>query len=602
MSTLPETREELESLRAETAAASQAAKAAGETAKREKLRELLGEIDDALDDLAIANFQAMAAQLAPLRARLEALTRTTLAWPFGTAEAPINHERAAREPVPDNDFADEGPTSEPPVGPAAPDAVPTVSAGWSENYRQLWDAMKISPEWQKQATAIANKIVGNHGRYATAVANTSVPWWFIAVVHCMECSLRFDQHLHNGDPLTARTTHVPQGRPPSGAPPYGWEESAHDALVHERLDAITDWSLESALFHWHRYNGINNEYKRRGIPTPYLWSGSQHYRKGKYVRDGVFDPEFVSTQVGAAVVLRALVDLKAVNIDAARVIASNPASASGNVATLEIDTADKAFRHVAAELGFPGPLSKGAGTTKAEKLAVKRVQEWLNIHGFVTPIDSAFEDSTTDQLKAFQTKAGRLPTGQLDEESWALLTTPLRRALGKIERAAEMSFEELVIAVASQHIGQGPIEVGGNNKGPWVRLYMAGLEGEEQRWCAGFVCFVVAQAARDLGVPMPFKREVGVPPLVGNAKTADRFVPEAQVKTLLQRRSKLKAGDIFVVRDAAGAWTHTGFLLSLNENTFDTIEGNAGGEGGIDGPNARKGNRAYQGKDFLHPL
>jgi lysozyme family protein len=602
MSTLPETREELEALRAETADASQAAKAAGDEAKREKLRELLGEIDDALDDLAIANFQAMAARLAPFRARLEALTRIALAWPFGTAEAPVNHERAARAPVPENDFADEGPTAEPPVAPVAPNTIPTVSAGWSESYRQLWDTMKISPEWQKQATAIASRIVANHSRYATAVANTSTPWWFVAVVHCMECSLRFDQHLHNGDPLTARTTRVPPGRPPTGAAPFSWEESARDALVYERLDAVTDWSLESALFHWHRYNGINNEYKRRGIPTPYLWSGSQHYRKGKYVRDGVFDPEFVSTQVGAAVVLRALVDLKAVNIDATRVIESNPASASGDVATLQIDTTDKVFRHVAAELAFPGPLAKGAGTNKAEKLAVRRVQEWLCIHGCTTPIDSAFEDSTTDQLKAFQLKAGRLPTGQLDEESWVLLTTPMRKALGKIERAAQMSFEELVIAVASQHIGQNPIEVGGNNRGPWVRLYMAGLEGEEQRWCAGFVCFVVAQAARDLGVAMPFKREVGVRELVGHAKTANRFVPEAQVATLLQRRSKLKPGDIFVVRDAAGAFTHTGFLLSLNDNTFDTIEGNAGGEGGIDGPNARKGNRAYQGKDFLHPL
>ena len=40
--------------------------------------------------------------------------------------------------------------------------------------------------------------------YAAAVAGMPVPWWFVAVVHCMECSMRFDQHLHNGDPLSGR--------------------------------------------------------------------------------------------------------------------------------------------------------------------------------------------------------------------------------------------------------------------------------------------------------------------------------------------------------------------------------------------------------------
>ena len=85
-------------------------------------------------------------------------------------------------------------------------------------------------------------------------------------------------------PLSGRTTQVPPGRPAAGSPPFTWEQSAHDAIQFERLDRVTDWSLPNVLFNWHRYNGINNEYKRRGIPTPYLWSGSTHYKKGKYVR------------------------------------------------------------------------------------------------------------------------------------------------------------------------------------------------------------------------------------------------------------------------------------------------------------------------------
>ena len=220
------------------------------------------------------------------RTRLEALTRVVLSWPFGSAEAPANHERPFRaKELPPNDFADAGPTAPPPAPePLPPTTVPQVSADWSENYRQLWNTLTFSnADWQKQATAIAKKIVANQARYAAAVAGMPVPWWFVAVVHCMECSMRFDQHLHNGDPLSGRTTQVPPGRPAAGSPPFTWEQSAHDAIQFERLDRVTDWSLPNVLFNWHRYNGINNEYKRRGIPTPYLWSGSTHYKKGKYV-------------------------------------------------------------------------------------------------------------------------------------------------------------------------------------------------------------------------------------------------------------------------------------------------------------------------------
>jgi lysozyme family protein len=601
MATLPETQAELEALRAKVAAESRAAKEAGETARREQLRALLGEIDDELDKLALAELQAAANRLVSYRARLEALTRVVLSWPFGSAEAPPNHERPFRaKELPLNDFADAGPTAPPPAAEPLPATiVPQVSSEWSESYRQLWNTLTINADWQKQATAIAKKIVTNQARYAAAVAGTSVPWWFVAVVHSMECSMRFDQHLHNGDSLSGRTTHVPQDRPPTGSPPFTWEQSARDAIQHERLERITDWSLPNVLFHWHRYNGINNEYKRRGIPTPYLWSGSAHYRKGKYVADGEFNAEAVSQQVGAAVVLKALVDLGAVTIDQQESLAANPVAASGHVASLTVDASS--VPHIARELAYPGLLKQGAGATEAEKFGVRRVQEWLRIHGFATPIDQAFASSTADQLKAFQTSMGRPPSGELDEETWALLTAPMRKALVKVENAGAMALDELAITIAKQHLAQKPVEAGGNNLGPWVRLYMAGRDGADQLWCAGFVCFVVAQACRDLQIDPPFKRQVGVPALVSDAKASGRLVTEGELKTPLERRSKLKPGYIFAVRNGA-SFSHTGFVLSLNDATFDTIEGNTGHEGGNDGPNAKQANLAFANKDFIRLL
>lgn len=594
------TREQLEAQRDSLEQPFADAVARGDKATQDKLEALAKEIDLTLNEFALLDLSELADRLAEFRGKIEVLTGKAKAWPFGMADAPDDHERPLRGDVTDNDFADPGPGQPAPApAPVPPGTVPTVSPGWANDYQQLWQTMTVSPDWQAKASAIAKKIVANQGRYAAAVTGTAVPWWFIAVVHAMECSLRFDQHLHNGDALTARTVRVPRGRPPTGSPPFTWEESARDSITYEKLDKVVDWSLPSVLFHWHLYNGINNEYKKRGIPTPYLWSGAQHYRKGKYVADGVFDPEAVSAQVGAAVLLKALIGLGAVTIDAQLSVGSNPAAATGHVASLAINTSGDAFRHVAAELDYPGLLKNGSGASAPEKPGVRRVQEWLNIHDCVTAIDGGFGDSTEEQLKKFQLKQQRQASGELDEETWALLTAPVRRALATIDHGASSSLEDAVIRVAQQHIHEAPIEVGGNNCGPWVRLYMRGLEGTDEKWCAGYVCFMVAQAARDLNLAMPFTRQVGVDQLVQDAKTAGRFMGEASLPNSISRRSKLRPGYIFVVRKTADDWIHTGLVLSLKDQTFDTLEGNTGGDGGTDGANARQSNRPYVSKDFL---
>src|SRR5690606_7467709 len=97
--------------------------------------------------------------------------------------------------------------------------------------------------------------VANKSRYKAVEAASGVPWHFIAVVHNMESSQRFDRHLHNGDPLTARTVQVPKGRPQTGNPPFTWEASATDALAFEGLGAGTDWSLAGTLYRLEAYNG-----------------------------------------------------------------------------------------------------------------------------------------------------------------------------------------------------------------------------------------------------------------------------------------------------------------------------------------------------------
>ena len=180
--------------------------------------------------------------------------------------------------------------------------------------RTLTDAMRSDYSERFSSLVIANptmarvtwaRIASDRDVYALAGDTAGgVPWWVVGVLHMMETSGSFRLHLHNGDPLTARTVHVPAGRPLVGNPPFSWHDSAADALIVEGLGAWHDWSVAGTLYRLEMWNGWGYRRAGVGIPTPYLWAGCQHYTKGKFVADGKFDSEAVSKQIGAAVLLK----------------------------------------------------------------------------------------------------------------------------------------------------------------------------------------------------------------------------------------------------------------------------------------------------------
>jgi uncharacterized protein (TIGR02594 family) len=175
-----------------------------------------------------------------------------------------------------------------------------------QEYGLLFATCKIREEKLPEVDAIVNKLGGAKTRYENVGKPLGIPWFVVGVIHNMECSCRFDAHLHNGDPLDDYTVHVPADRPATGSPPFSWEASATDALTYEKFTTWTDWSLPGILYKLERYNGWG--YRKRDCATPYLWSFSNHYTKGKFVRDRVFDPEAVSKQVGAAVILKRMLE------------------------------------------------------------------------------------------------------------------------------------------------------------------------------------------------------------------------------------------------------------------------------------------------------
>lgn len=150
------------------------------------------------------------------------------------------------------------------------------------------------------------------------------------------------------------------------------------------------------------------------------------------------------------------------------------------------------------EFEFPGEIKTGARGIKA-----RRVQEWLTFHNFRTAVDDDFGDATKRTVKKFQSARGLDSTGVVDEATWSHLVAPMLRAFARPEMDAPTSLSDAVLRIARQHLREHPVEISGQNKGPWVRAYMNGNEGDAWPWCAGFVTFVMKQAAKVNGIAMP---------------------------------------------------------------------------------------------------
>ncbi len=179
---------------------------------------------------------------------------------------------------------------------------------------RMWNACKIRPEKASAVRSEADRVLANRKVYESISAKTQVPWWFIGLIHGMECSFSLGKHLHNGDSLKARTWQVPAGRPKDGSPPFTFEASAIDALQVDGFAGKTDWPLAMVLFRLERYNGFGYR-KKFGFASPYLWSYTNHFTSGKYVKDGVFDSNATSKQCGAAAMLQDLVQRGVVSFE-----------------------------------------------------------------------------------------------------------------------------------------------------------------------------------------------------------------------------------------------------------------------------------------------
>ncbi len=215
-------------------------------------------------------------------------------------------------------------------------------------------------------------------------------------------------------------------------------------------------------------------------------------------------------------------------------------------------------------------------------LEVREVQTLLVEKGFLTneEVTGTFDQETYRAVRTFQSqnldenghplvvdgKVGDLTWWSLHHEKPLLVPTSavdFRQLPPPGAGGSERGLAALAGAISELNAGAG--EVGGNNRGPFVRKYLNGLAPEGNPWCAGFVSFCFSQP----GAGSPFRYTVG----------ARDILREFQQKSWAQ---KPNAGYLPLPGDVVIWWRdqlsstkgHIGIVYQLRDGFLYTIEGN----------------------------
>jgi hypothetical protein len=232
--------------------------------------------------------------------------------------------------------------------------------------------------------------------------------------------------------------------------------------------------------------------------------------------------------------------------------------------------------------------SVGRGRSAGARL----LQEYLWVNGIRPVIDGDWGDATQAALNQF-CQARKLPqVNQVDQPLMDHLAQPLLRAASDV--AVSSSLPKTIVNYAKQQLVEHPIEIGGANSGPWVRLYMNGNQGEKWLWCAGFVTYIVRHCAKQHQLANPIPRTFSCDTMAANAKASNCF----HASNVL---AVAHPGAAFLVpsKKASADWVHTGLVLEVNNGVIITAEGNTDSNGSDNGFEAVSRIRNAQNLHFV---
>ena len=216
--------------------------------------------------------------------------------------------------------------------------------------------------------------------------------------------------------------------------------------------------------------------------------------------------------------------------------------------------------------------SQGPDVTELQKLLLQR--------GYPVTVDGVFGTQTYRAVRAFQSQnldqhgQPLVVDGQVGPLTWWSLThlkpdieTPTAIDFRQLppEEAGGSQLGRSALEVAIGELASGAGEVGGDNRGPFVRKYLNGMADEGSSWCAGFVSFCFSQ--NTAGIPFPYT--------VGARDMLKKFRDRGWAHQP-QSGYEPKPGDIVVWwREKLAGWRgHVGLVHQVRDGMVYTIEGN----------------------------
>jgi hypothetical protein len=220
---------------------------------------------------------------------------------------------------------------------------------------------------------------------------------------------------------------------------------------------------------------------------------------------------------------------------------------------------------------------------------VREVQTLLVDGGFLTDeeVTGTFDNETHRAIRTFQSQNldenGHPLTvdGRVGELTWWSLHNPKPSIVPPSaidftrmppESAGGSPRGRAALAAAIAELNKRAGEVGGNNRGPFVRTYLNGLASEGNPWCAGFVSFCFSHASPAI----PFNYSVGARDILAQFKAkgwankpGSGYVPgPGDVVVWWREQFSSTKGHIGIVHQV-----HNGFLYTIEGNKSPNVQG-----------------------------
>ena len=225
-------------------------------------------------------------------------------------------------------------------------------------------------------------------------------------------------------------------------------------------------------------------------------------------------------------------------------------------------------------------LKKGSTGTEVTEL-----QDILRELDYDIPVTGVFDTNTFKAVKNFQSShldKHNMPLsvdGEVGDLTWWALQNPrsvvtagpIDFTIMPADADGGAAIGRAALQFAIDELKAGAGEIGGNNKGPWVKKYLSpvGLQ-EGESWCAAFLSWCFLQAAGGNKAAMPFKYSAGA------RNVFNQFKQKGWTYDGLDPARQPQPGDIAAWWRVSlpSGFGHIAIVHHLKDGFLYTIEGN----------------------------